>query len=64
MTVKEIIIKALRAGGFDGLCTEECGCTIEDMAPCCMTENILSCIPGYKGPSGGIFAEKELSCPK
>ena len=62
MTVKEIIIKALRDGGFDGLCTEECtencGCTIEDMAPCCLTENILSCIPGYKGPSGGIFAEK------
>lgn len=48
MTVKEIITDWLKKNGYDGLCTEECGCQLGDLGPCCLSENILSCVPGYK----------------
>lgn len=48
MTVKEILKEWLEKNGFDGLCTENCGCSKDDLAPCCLAENILSCVPGYK----------------
>ena len=48
MNVKEIITAWLKEHGYDGLCGEECGCEIADLAPCCEAENILSCVPGYK----------------
>lgn len=36
MNAKDIIQKALREMGADGLCNpdEECGCDIDDLAPC------------------------------
>jgi hypothetical protein len=46
MTVKEIIIKYLEENGFEGLHSEECGCSIDNLAAC--DENCLNCIPGYK----------------
>ena len=33
-TVGEIVAKYLRANGYDGLCSEECGCLLDDFAPC------------------------------
>lgn len=33
-TVREIVIAHLKSVGADGLCSEECGCGIDDLAPC------------------------------
>jgi hypothetical protein len=46
MNVKEIIIKYLKENGYDGLCTDDCGCQISDLCPC--GNNIELCGPGYK----------------
>lgn len=48
-TVKGIIEKYLRDNGYDGLCGNECGCGLDDLAPCC--DNPLECIPAYKVPT-------------
>lgn len=34
ITVKEIVKAYLKEHGYDGLCGDECGCGIEDLAPC------------------------------
>jgi len=34
MTVEEIIKEYLTTNGYDGLCCEDCGCGIDDLAPC------------------------------
>jgi len=46
MTVQEIIKKYLRDNGFDGLCNDDCGCGIDDFAPCDSLS--LDCNPAYK----------------
>jgi hypothetical protein len=46
MTVKEIIIKYLKDNGYDGLCSDDCGCDIDDLFPC--GENPEFCIPAHK----------------
>ena len=33
-TVGEIVAKYLRANGYDGLCSGECACLLDDFAPC------------------------------
>lgn len=46
MTAKEIVAKYLTDNGYDGLCTELCGCLTEDLAPCgCGVDD---CVPGYR----------------
>ena len=46
-TVKEIIATWLKDNGFDGLFHDsDCGCLVEDLAPCC--EDISHCEPGYR----------------
>ncbi len=49
-TVKDIIVNYLRANGFDALCGEECGCGIDDIAPCVnWNEGMpLDCHPAHK----------------
>ena len=54
MTVREIVVEYLRAHGYDGLWTNDCGddgcgCLIDDLAPCCC-ESFFECEPGYKLP--------------
>jgi len=49
MNVIEIVHKYLEDNNFDGLCGEECGCDLEELAPC-DSESALSCVPGYKVP--------------
>ena len=34
MTVIEMITARLKAGGYDGLCYDGCGCLVDDLAPC------------------------------
>jgi hypothetical protein len=50
MTVKEIVLAHLEAGGFDGLFEEdaECACTKANLAPC--DSIMLGCRPGFEGP--------------
>jgi hypothetical protein len=33
-TVKDIVREYLLANGADGLCTDDCGCSVDDLAPC------------------------------
>lgn len=49
MNVRDIIIKYLKANGFDGLYCEhlECSCDLNDLIPC-EYDCIASCQPGYK----------------
>ena len=48
--VSQIIEKWLKENGYDGLWSEECGCEIGALCPCCCSESVLSCEPGYKRP--------------
>ena len=48
MTVHEIVLEYLEEHGFDGLCTNGCGCSIDDLAPCCCPECIIGCVPARK----------------
>lgn len=44
------IVKAfLKRNKYDGLCSDECGCVIDDLAPCdgCYGM-VFDCVPGYK----------------
>ncbi len=47
-TAEQLLRRALNRYGFDGLCTDDCGCLAEDLAPCCVQENLLTCVAGYK----------------
>lgn len=45
-TVRDIITDYLTSNGYDGLCSENCGCGIDCLAPC---GNIrMNCQPAYK----------------
>ena len=56
MDVEEILIKALREMGAEGLYDSEgpCGCGIDDLAPCGETwgEILDRCIPAKRGEDG------------
>lgn len=47
MTVKEIITAYLKENGYDGLCRDDCGCSLSDLVPC-NGECWEDCEPGYK----------------
>ena len=47
-TVQEILLAYLNKHGYDGICTDECGCTKEDLAPCGCGD--FDCRPGYNHP--------------
>ena len=48
MTVTEIVKKYLKENGYDGLYSEDCGCEVDDLAPCC--EYGMECESGYRLP--------------
>lgn len=54
VTIPEIVEEWLKAHGYGGLTNDEdCGCALEDLAPCggCM----CSCFPAYNhGPRDGV----------
>ena len=51
MEVREIVVQWLRANKYDGLCTVDCGCDVDDLMPC---DNYLpDCKAGYKVPCPG-----------
>jgi hypothetical protein len=45
MDVKGIVKEYLENNGFDGLCTEDCGCRNDDLMPC--GEGFIQCVPGH-----------------
>ena len=62
MTVKDIVIKALKDQGYDGLYTPgECGCEIDDLAPCDSTA-VLYCQSGYKRLCRNCPVETKENC--
>jgi len=49
MQVTEIVKDWLKSHGYDGLYTDECGCRIEDLAPC-GGEGMYECRAGVYKP--------------
>ena len=49
-TVKDIVAAWLRLAGYDGLCTDDCGCLLTDLMPCAATDGSCcdACVPGHK----------------
>ena len=54
-TIREIVRRELRRRGADGLASEECGCGIDDLAPC--GGDCLGCVPARSeiGPEGLVW---------
>jgi len=48
MTVFEIVKQYLEEHGYDGLCSDFCGCELDDLAPCGNMAD--DCYAAYKGP--------------
>jgi hypothetical protein len=46
MDVMSIIEKYLRDNNFDGLCNDDCGCDVDDLAPC--GGLVVDCKPAKK----------------
>ena len=55
MEVREIVKQWLTTNGHDGLCTDDCGCGVEDLMPCCT--GCHNCVPAKKA----IATEEDLS---
>jgi len=47
-TIKDIVREYLETNGYDGLCTQGCGCHLDDLFPCC--DGGMDCVPGHKIP--------------
>ncbi len=47
-TARDLLVEALKAMDADGLTSGECGCGIDDLAPCC--ENPMRCVPARLAP--------------
>jgi hypothetical protein len=51
MDAIKIVEAWLKGNGYDGLCTEDCGCLVGDLMPC--GEFGTKCEAGYKRPCPG-----------
>ena len=49
VSCRDMIGPYLIKHGYDGLYCDECGCTIDDLMPCC-GDWAIDCMAGYKGP--------------
>ena len=52
MDIRQITEQWLRANGYDGLTTENCGCDVNDLMPCVDLAG-ADCKAGYKIPCPG-----------
>lgn len=50
----DLLESALRAGGYDGLCHDECGCRLGDLCPCGLPSTL--CVAGYRVPPSDAHA--------
>lgn len=46
LSVNRMVEDFLRLNGFGGLCTDGCGCAVDDLAPCMYPS--FDCIAAYK----------------
>ena len=46
MQVKEIVKDWLYKNGYDGLCSDHCGCKLDDLMPCSCS-GIEECVAGH-----------------
>ena len=51
MDIRKIAEQWLKENGYEGLCSEDCGCEITDLMPCDTLSTI--CEAGYKVPCPG-----------
>jgi len=58
VTVASIVEAWLKSNGYDGLCTEDCGCGLEDLMPCC--EDCGGCEPGYAHTATGLEGDVDV----
>lgn len=64
ITVKEIVLEYLRKHGQDGLCNDNCGCSLEDFMPC-ECNDISTCEPARrikKGSKQCVKCENKKDC--
>ena len=62
MEIRQIVEQWLRANGYDGLTTVDCGCVVDDLMPC--GEYVADCEAGYKVPClGGGDCPADGDCP-
>lgn len=54
LTVRDLLIQRLHAMGADGLATEDCGCGIDDLAPCGL--DCLDCEPAIYDDCADIWS--------
>lgn len=59
MDIKDIIIEYMTKNGYDALYSDECGCHINDLFPCCEMQG--DCRTGYANECS-TCAKREL-CP-
>ena len=45
MNVRDLVVAKLKEMGAAGLCTDGCGCGLDDLMPCCISEDTLGCEP-------------------
>lgn len=48
VNVESIVYDWLIAHGYDGLCSENCGCGLHDFMCCIPDMDISSCVPAYR----------------
>ena len=48
MNIREIVAEYLKAHKCDGLCGDECGCSLDDLMPC-ECPNMDHCVAAVKG---------------
>lgn len=52
ITLLEIVKKWLQENGYDGFCTEDCGCTLDGSDALLSCEILRDyCVPAYKRPA-------------
>jgi hypothetical protein len=60
ITAREIIAEYLKAHGYDGLCTHDCGCGLDDFI--CCSDDFSDCVPAYKSTCSGRCDRCSLWC--
>ena len=62
MEVRAIVAEWLKANGYDGLYTDNCGCEVDDLMPCA-NDGSANCRAGYKIPCRPETCPADGDCP-
>jgi hypothetical protein len=57
MNAEQILVDWLKTHGYDGLYSDNCGCTVDCICPC-VGNGLLKCKPGYAKQT----CSKDLPC--